>query len=110
MDFLVEVSVVYALQSGRVADLDGLVDQLLQFRRQVQELMSGFRAEVGRSMAGGLGVLAGNCCGIHVRDGLVSVVDLFLRRRTKETKTRAGKRPIGVPEELLKLLIRHKEE
>ncbi|MFI1738648.1 tyrosine-type recombinase/integrase [Streptomyces sioyaensis] len=32
------------------------------------------------------------------------------RRETKDTKTRAGKRPIGMPEELLKLLKRHKEE
>ncbi len=32
------------------------------------------------------------------------------RRETKDTKTRAGKRPIGVPEELLKLLRRHKEQ
>ncbi len=32
------------------------------------------------------------------------------RRETKETKSRAGKRPIGVPEELMKLLRRHKEE
>src|SRR5690606_7789171 len=32
------------------------------------------------------------------------------RRETKDTKTRAGKRPIGMPEELLKLLRRHKEE
>ncbi|MGX1755851.1 tyrosine-type recombinase/integrase [Streptomyces lydicus] len=32
------------------------------------------------------------------------------RRETKDTKTRAGKRPIGVPEELLKLLRRHKEK
>ncbi|MFE3775501.1 tyrosine-type recombinase/integrase [Streptomyces sp. NPDC059122] len=32
------------------------------------------------------------------------------RRETKDTKTRAGKRPIGVPEELLRLLKRHKEE
>lgn len=29
------------------------------------------------------------------------------RRETKDTKTRAGKRPIGMPEELL---MRHKEE
>ncbi|MFE9566944.1 tyrosine-type recombinase/integrase [Streptomyces sp. NPDC006692] len=33
-----------------------------------------------------------------------------VRRETKDTKTRAGKRPIGMPEELLKLLKRHKEE
>ncbi|AOR33417.1 MULTISPECIES: site-specific integrase [Streptomyces] len=33
-----------------------------------------------------------------------------VRRETKDTKTRAGKRPIGVPEELLKLLRRHREE
>ncbi|MFB7934737.1 tyrosine-type recombinase/integrase [Streptomyces sp. NPDC056039] len=33
-----------------------------------------------------------------------------IRRETKDTKTRAGKRPIGMPEELLKLLRRHKEE
>lgn len=33
-----------------------------------------------------------------------------IRRETKDTKTRAGKRPIGVPEELLKLLRRHKEQ
>ncbi|MET8473959.1 site-specific integrase [Streptomyces sp. NPDC006422] len=32
------------------------------------------------------------------------------RRETKDTKTRAGKRPIGVPEELLELLKRHKEQ
>ncbi|MFG2579594.1 tyrosine-type recombinase/integrase [Streptomyces solisilvae] len=34
---------------------------------------------------------------------------ISIRRETKETKTRAGKRPIGVPEELLKLLQQHKE-
>jgi integrase len=33
-----------------------------------------------------------------------------IRRETKDTKTRAGKRPVGVPEELLRLLKRHKEE
>ncbi|GHF62240.1 site-specific integrase [Streptomyces mashuensis] len=33
-----------------------------------------------------------------------------IRRETKNTKSRAGKRPIGVPEELMKLLRRHKEE
>ncbi|MEV7471396.1 site-specific integrase [Streptomyces kronopolitis] len=33
-----------------------------------------------------------------------------IRRETKDTKTRAGKRPIGVPEELLKLLRLHKEK
>ncbi|MET9360115.1 site-specific integrase [Streptomyces sp. NPDC006632] len=33
-----------------------------------------------------------------------------IRRETKDTKTRAGKRPIGMPEELLQLLKRHKEE
>ncbi|MEH0521184.1 site-specific integrase [Streptomyces stelliscabiei] len=33
-----------------------------------------------------------------------------IRRETKDTKTRAGKRPIGMPEELLRLLRRHKEE
>ncbi|MGW3007479.1 tyrosine-type recombinase/integrase [Streptomyces sp. NPDC001219] len=33
-----------------------------------------------------------------------------IRRETKDTKTRAGKRPIGVPEELLKLLRQHKEK
>ncbi|MCW8383412.1 tyrosine-type recombinase/integrase [Streptomyces justiciae] len=32
------------------------------------------------------------------------------RRETKDTKTRAGKRSIGVPEQLLTLLRRHKEE
>ncbi|MCF3143506.1 tyrosine-type recombinase/integrase [Streptomyces platensis] len=32
-----------------------------------------------------------------------------VRRETKDTKTRAGKRPIGVPQELLRLLKRHKE-
>ncbi|MFE9172002.1 tyrosine-type recombinase/integrase [Streptomyces kebangsaanensis] len=35
---------------------------------------------------------------------------ISVRRETKDTKTRAGKRPIGVPEELLKLLRRHKEK
>lgn len=35
---------------------------------------------------------------------------ISIRRETKDTKTRAGKRPIGVPEELLKLLQRHREE
>ncbi|MEU6121858.1 tyrosine-type recombinase/integrase [Streptomyces sp. NPDC047123] len=33
-----------------------------------------------------------------------------VRRETKDTKTRAGKRPIGVPEELLGLLRQHKEK
>ncbi|MDI3424259.1 tyrosine-type recombinase/integrase [Streptomyces luteolus] len=32
------------------------------------------------------------------------------RRETKDTKTRAGKRTIGIPEQLLTLLRRHKEE
>lgn len=32
------------------------------------------------------------------------------RRETKDTKSRAGKRPIGVPEELIRILKRHKEE
>ncbi|WP_432140348.1 tyrosine-type recombinase/integrase [Streptomyces sp. bgisy084] len=32
------------------------------------------------------------------------------RRETKDTKTRAGKRTVGVPAELLKLLRRHREE
>ncbi|MDY0811622.1 tyrosine-type recombinase/integrase [Kitasatospora purpeofusca] len=32
-----------------------------------------------------------------------------IRRETKSTKSRAGKRPIGVPEELMKLLVLHKE-
>ncbi|KJS58284.1 tyrosine-type recombinase/integrase [Streptomyces rubellomurinus] len=31
------------------------------------------------------------------------------RRETKSTKSKAGKRPIGVPEELMKLLAEHKE-
>jgi integrase len=35
---------------------------------------------------------------------------ISVRRETKDTKTRAGKRSIGVPEELLKLLRQHKEE
>lgn len=33
-----------------------------------------------------------------------------IREETKGTKSKAGKRPIGVPEELLKLLQQHKEE
>ncbi|MER7751092.1 site-specific integrase [Kitasatospora sp. NPDC097643] len=32
-----------------------------------------------------------------------------IRRETKSTKSKAGKRPIGVPEELMKLLAQHKE-
>ncbi|WP_434591960.1 tyrosine-type recombinase/integrase [Streptomyces sp. A5-4] len=35
---------------------------------------------------------------------------ISVRRETKDTKTRAGKRPIGVPEELVKLLRLHKEQ
>lgn len=35
---------------------------------------------------------------------------ISIRRETKDVKSRAGKRPIGVPEELMKLLRRHKEE
>ncbi|MDV9171032.1 tyrosine-type recombinase/integrase [Streptomyces sp. W16] len=35
---------------------------------------------------------------------------ISIRRETKDTKTRAGKRPIGVPEELLKLLRLHKKQ
>ncbi len=35
---------------------------------------------------------------------------ISIRRETKDTKTRAGKRPIGVPEELLRLLRLHKEQ
>ncbi|WP_046508057.1 tyrosine-type recombinase/integrase [Streptomyces odonnellii] len=33
-----------------------------------------------------------------------------IRRETKDTKSRAGRRPIGVPEELMKLLSKHREE
>ncbi|MCT9138659.1 tyrosine-type recombinase/integrase [Streptomyces violarus] len=33
-----------------------------------------------------------------------------VRRETKDTKTRAGKRPIGVPEQLVALLLQHKAE
>ena len=32
------------------------------------------------------------------------------RRETKETKSRAGRRPIGVPDELMKLLAQHRDE
>jgi integrase len=35
---------------------------------------------------------------------------ISIRRETKDTKSRAGKRPIGVPEELMKLLRLHKQE
>ncbi|MHA6762007.1 tyrosine-type recombinase/integrase [Streptacidiphilus sp. PAMC 29251] len=33
-----------------------------------------------------------------------------IRRETKDTKSRAGRRPIGVPDELMKLLALHREE
>lgn len=33
-----------------------------------------------------------------------------VRRETKETKSRAGRRPIGVPDELMKLLAQHRDE
>ncbi|WP_254407212.1 site-specific integrase [Streptomyces sp. GMY02] len=33
-----------------------------------------------------------------------------IRRETKDTKSRAGRRPIGVPDELMKLLSKHREE
>ncbi|UWE13369.1 tyrosine-type recombinase/integrase [Actinacidiphila bryophytorum] len=33
-----------------------------------------------------------------------------IRRETKETKSRAGRRPIGVPDEVMKLLIKHRDE
>lgn len=33
-----------------------------------------------------------------------------IRRETKSTKSRAGRRPVGVPEELMKLLHLHREE
>ena len=33
-----------------------------------------------------------------------------IRRETKETKSRAGRRPIGVPDELMKLLAQHRDE
>ncbi|MFE4371857.1 tyrosine-type recombinase/integrase [Streptomyces sp. NPDC056835] len=33
-----------------------------------------------------------------------------IRRETKDTKSRAGRRPIGVPDELMKLLLRHRDE
>jgi integrase len=33
-----------------------------------------------------------------------------VRRETKETKSRAGRRPIGVPDELMKLLVQHREK
>ena len=33
-----------------------------------------------------------------------------IRRETKGTKTRAGKRPIGVPDELMRLLLQHKRQ
>ncbi|WP_435178963.1 tyrosine-type recombinase/integrase [Actinacidiphila sp. bgisy145] len=33
-----------------------------------------------------------------------------VRRETKETKSRAGRRPVGVPDELMKLLVEHRDE
>ncbi|MFC9652356.1 tyrosine-type recombinase/integrase [Streptomyces sp. NPDC056937] len=33
-----------------------------------------------------------------------------IRRETKDTKSRAGRRPIGVPDELMKLLAQHRDE
>jgi len=33
-----------------------------------------------------------------------------IRRETKDTKSRAGRRPIGVPDELMKLLAQHCDE
>lgn len=33
-----------------------------------------------------------------------------IRRETKETKSRAGRQPIGVPDELMKLLAQHRDE
>lgn len=33
-----------------------------------------------------------------------------IRRETKETKSRAGRRPIGVPGELMKLLAQHRDK
>jgi integrase len=33
-----------------------------------------------------------------------------IRRETKDTKSRAGRRPVGVPDELMKLLHLHREE
>ncbi|MEC3995343.1 site-specific integrase [Actinacidiphila sp. DG2A-62] len=33
-----------------------------------------------------------------------------VRRETKETKSRAGRRPVGVPDELMKLLTQHRDE
>lgn len=33
-----------------------------------------------------------------------------IRRETKDTKSRAGRRPIGVPDELMKLLLQHRDE
>lgn len=33
-----------------------------------------------------------------------------VRRETKETKSRAGRRPVGVPDELMKLLVQHRDE
>ncbi|MEU4296671.1 tyrosine-type recombinase/integrase [Kitasatospora aureofaciens] len=35
---------------------------------------------------------------------------ISIRRETKDTKSRAGRRPIGVPDELMKLLAQHKVE
>ncbi|PHQ50537.1 site-specific integrase [Streptomyces cinnamoneus] len=49
----------------------------------------------------------GNRCG---RNPGYCPQKINIRRETKNTKSRAGKRPIGVPEELMKLLRRHKEE
>ena len=33
-----------------------------------------------------------------------------IRWETKDTKSRPGRRPIGVPDELMKLLLQHREE
>jgi integrase len=33
-----------------------------------------------------------------------------IRRETKDTKSRAGRRPTGVPDELMKLLSQHRNE
>ncbi|MEU6061107.1 tyrosine-type recombinase/integrase [Streptomyces sp. NPDC047097] len=49
----------------------------------------------------------GDCCG---RKPGFCPQKINTRRETKNAKSRAGQRPIGVPEELLQLLRRHKED
>ncbi|WP_326688934.1 site-specific integrase [Streptomyces sp. NBC_01795] len=70
-----------------------------------------FEASVIRVRRGRLRPRYQHGCGDHCgRKPGYCPKKVSIRRETKNTKSRAGRRPIGVPEELMKLLHQHKEK